>query len=216
VPEPRTAQLLGITRELRARERQEVSDFLHDGPIQDVTATTLELQLMRKWVPPAQAATLDAALSRLDAAAGSPRWLVSGDWPPARPATDLTAALRQQTRWLLAAPLAVDAGQTPEPATPAEIPVIADVVELLLLALVPTGMPARARVAVLTDGSEIRIGLAVGPASGDQPETGQPAGAPPGAGESLARLASALSASARSDLASRPWRAQFALRRRES
>ena len=209
--QPRTAQLLGITRELRTRERQELSDFLHDGPIQEVTATTLELQLMRNLMPPAQAANLDAALRRLDAAAGSLRWLVSGDWPPARPAADLTAALRQQTGWLLAVPLAVNAGPTPEPPTAAEIPVIADVVELMLLPLVPPGMPARAQVTVLTDGSQIRIGLAVGPASDDQP-----ADAPPGAGESVARLASALGAAdVRSDLGSRPWRAQLTLVRRE-
>jgi DNA-binding response OmpR family regulator len=214
LPRPRSAQLLGITRELRARERQELSDFLHDGPIQEITATTLELQLMRKWAPPAQAASLDAALSRLDAAAGSLRWLVSGDWPPARPAADLTSALRQQTEWLLAEPLTVDAGQQPEPAGAAEIPVIADVVELLLLTLVPPGLPARAHVAVLTDESEIRIGLTVGPAAEAQATGQQATGAPAGTTESLVRLASALgAASVRSDLASPPWRAQLALRR---
>ena len=245
IPEPPSAQLLGFTRARRARERQELSDFLHDGPIQEVTATTLELQLMRKWAPPAHAATLDAALRRLDAAAASLRWLVSGDWPPARPAADLTTALRQQTEWLLAAPLTVDGGQQPGPPNTPEIPVIADVVELLLLTLVPPGLPAWAHVTVLTDESEIRIGLTVGSASGDQAAAGPAAddparagpaaddpagddparagpasvpvaGAPAGAGESLIRLATALgAASVRSDLGSRPWRVQLALRRRE-
>jgi len=228
-PAPRVAQLLGFTRELRARERQELSDFLHDGPIQEVTATTLELQLMRKAAPPAQAATLDAALSRLDAAAGSLRWLVSGDWPPARPAADLIAALRQQTGWLLAAPIAVDRAPQPGPSA-ADIPVIADVVELLLLALVPPGLPARARLSAQADESEIRIGLTVGPASDDQVAAGPPAdararadpagvpvaGAPAGSGEALIRLATALgAASVRSDLGTRPWRVELALRRRE-
>lgn len=207
--EPRSAQLLGFTRELRARERQGLSDFLHDGPIQEVTATTLELELMRRSAPPAQAASLDAALSRLDTAAGSLRWLVNGDWPPAGPTADLTAALRQQTAWLLAAPLTVEASQQPEPPSAADIPVIADVVELLLLTLVPPGLPARAHVSVLTDPSEIRIGLTVGPAGNET------AGALAGADESLVRLASALGAtSVRSDLGSRPWRARLALRRR--
>jgi CheY-like chemotaxis protein len=214
LPRPRNAQLLGITRELRTRERQELSDFLHDGPIQDITATTLELQLMRNWAPPAQAASLDAALSRLDAAAGSLRWLVSGDWPPARPAADLTSALRQQTEWLLAEPLTVDVSQQPTPPGAAEIPVIADVVELLLLTLVPSGRPARAHVAVLTDESEIRIGLTVGPAAEARAPGEQATGAPAGTTESLVRLASALgAASVRSDLATRPWRAQLTLRR---
>lgn len=216
-PQPRSAQLLGFTRELRARERQELSDFLHDGPIQEITATTLELQLMRKWAPPAQAANLDAALSRLDAATGSLRWLVSGAWPPARPATDLTGALRQQTGWLLATPLTVEAGQQPEAPRAAEIPVIADIVELLLLALVPPGRPARAHVTVLTDESEIRIGLAVGPASDDQGSNDQAiSDQAAAAGAYLVQLASALGAvSVRSDLGSRPWRARLALRRKE-
>jgi CheY-like chemotaxis protein len=224
--EPRTAQLLGFTREVRARERQGLSDFLHDGPIQEVTATALELELMRRAAAPSQAASLDAALSRLDTAAGSLRWLVAGDWPPARPTADLTAALRQQTAWLLAAPLTVEASQQPEPPSATEIPVIADVVELLLLTLVPPGLPARAHVSVLTDPSEIRIGLSIGPASsgpagGDQAtdneaQGNEAAGALAGADESLVRLASALGAtSVRSDLGSRPWRARLALRRRE-
>ena len=53
-PAPSPAQirhLLAVTRRLRAREHRELVDFLHDGPIQELTAGTLEAEMMRKSAP---------------------------------------------------------------------------------------------------------------------------------------------------------------------
>src|SRR6266851_5190083 len=99
--EAQTWQLLRVARRLRARERHELVDFLHDGPIQELTAVTLELQMMCRSVPPAP--RLDAVLHRLSSAAGSLRWLVDGPWPFLEPEVRLAAALQQRTAWLLAA-----------------------------------------------------------------------------------------------------------------
>jgi hypothetical protein len=88
----------------------------------------------------------------------------------------LTTALRQQTGWLLAAPITVDGGQQSAPPSAADIPVIADVVELLLLALVPPGLPARAHVTVLTyQAPADRAGVPAGaPAGSANPSSGWP------------------------------------------
>ena len=207
--QPRSWQVLSITRRLRARERHELADFLHDAPIQELTAAALELQMMLRWAPPSQAASLDSALRRLDAASKSLRWLVDGEWPFARPVTDLAATVRQQTAWLLAAPITVDTDGQPESLRPIEIPIIADAVELLLHAMVPAGLMTRARVAAQSDEAAIRIELSLTPKADDQA-----LGDPAAAGESLEALASALAASVRTELSGRQWRVQLVLRRR--
>lgn len=205
---PRSWQLLDISRQRRTRERLGLTDFLHDGPVQELTAAILELQMLQRAVPIGQAPDLEGVLRRLDTAAGSLRWLIGGEWPPAPPGANLADALRQQTAWLLAADMIVEADQALPGPDAAETPVIADVVELLLLAIVPPGLLARAHVAVRAEESAIGIDLTVTPADDDQA-----AGDPAAARESIDALAAALAVSAQSDLGELQWRVRLVLRR---
>jgi CheY-like chemotaxis protein len=191
--EPRPWQLLGLTRKLRAHERRELVDFLHDGPIQELTALTLELQKMSKSMPSAPAPRFDTVFQRLNAAAESLRWLIDGNWPFLAPETRLTTALQQRTAWLLAAPATVDTyGQPAALGAAAEVPVIVDVVELMLLEMVPAGLPVLAHVAVHVLEQLIQIELTLRSAA----ENGQPVGDPVAAQAALDGLAAALGASA--------------------
>jgi CheY-like chemotaxis protein len=205
--EAQTWQLLRVTRRLRARERHELVDFLHDGPIQELTAVTLELQMMCRSVPPAP--RLDAVLHRLSSAAGSLRWLVDGPWPFLEPEVRLAAALQQRTAWLLAAPVTVDADEHAAGLGPAEVSAVADVVELMLLGMVTANPPAQARVAVGTDEHMIQIDLTLMSAAGDDQAIGDPATAQ----AALDELASALGASMQARLSGRRWRARIGLPR---
>jgi CheY-like chemotaxis protein len=191
--EPRPWQLLSIARQLRAHERQELVDFLHDGPIQELTALTLELQMMSKSMPAAPAPRFDAVFQRLNAAAESLRWLIDGNWPFLAPETRLTTALQQRTAWLLAVPAAVDTyGEAAGLGAAAEVPVIVDVVELMLLEMAPAGPPVLAHVAVHVLEQLIHIELTLTSATSD----GQPVGDPVAAQAALDGLAAALGASA--------------------
>jgi CheY-like chemotaxis protein len=205
---PRNWQMLDISRQRRARERLGLTDFLHDGPVQELTAAILELQMRQRAAPGGQAPDLDGVLHRLDAAAGFLRWLIGGEWPPAPPEANLADAVAQQTAWLLATDMTVEADEALAGPGAAETPVIADVVELLLLAIVPPGLMARAHVAVRAEESAIAIDLTVTPAD-DHQAIGDPAVAR----ESIDALAEALAASAQSDLGERRWRVRLVLRR---
>jgi hypothetical protein len=203
-------KLLAITRGLRARERYELIDFLHDGPIQELTAATLELQMMSRSGAPGQAAPADEVSQRLAAAAGSLRWLVDGSWPFMAPETRLAAALQQRTAWLLGAPMTVEAGENQAGPDTLEIPVIVDVVELMLHGMAPAAPPVRAHVAVRTGEDLIQIELTLTTAGDDQA-----IGDPAAARAALDELACALGASADAQLHERPWRARIDLPRRQ-
>ena len=205
--EAQTWQLLRVARRLRARERHELVDFLHDGPIQELTAVTLELQMMCRSVPPAP--RLDAVLHRLSSAAGSLRWLVDGPWPFLEPEVRLAPALQQRTAWLLAAPVTVDADEHAAELGTAEVSAVADVVELMLLGMVTANPPAHAHVAVGTDEHMIQIDLTLTSAAGDDQAIGDPATAQ----AALDELASALGASMEARLRGRRWRARIGLPR---
>lgn len=199
-------QLLGLTRRLRARERHELVDFLHDGPIQDLAAVILELQMLSRSASSGPAPRFGGLLERLDSAAGSLRWLVDGDWPFTGPETRLADALQRMT-WLLAAPATVD--PEPGPLTAVDVPVIVDIVELMLLELMPAGSPARAHVAARNQQGLIRIELTLTPAAGNHQVAGDPAAAE----ASLDGLACALGATAHADFREELWRATLDLRK---
>jgi DNA-binding response OmpR family regulator len=201
-------QLLGIVRRLRERERHELVDFLHDGPIQGLTAVALDLQMARSEIP-VPAPRLAATMQQLDAAAGSLRWLIDGHWTSLMAQTTLADALRQRTAWLLAAPATVHSDALAAVPTATEIPVIADVAELMLLGILPANLPMRADVAVRTEADEIRIELALTAASRDE----RPASDPAAAQAALGELAFALGAAAQVDIHDQPWRARLVLPR---
>jgi hypothetical protein len=204
---PQAWRLLGLSRRLRARERHELIDFLHDGPIQDLTAISLKLQMMFRAVPPPPG--FDAVLHQLDAVAGSLRWLVDGDWPFLKPEIGLTAAIRQRTAWLLTTPATVDTEEPSAELGEGEVPIIVDVVEMMLLEMMPAGPPARAHVALRADEHLIQIELTLTCAAAD----GQAIGNPATPQAALDGLALALGGSAQAHLDEQRWRASVALRR---
>jgi len=205
--EPRAWQLLGLVRRVRAYERRELVDFLHDGPIQELAALTLEVQMMSRSAPPGAAADLDAMGEQLNAAASALRWLMDGAWPFLADQTPLAGALRQRTAWLLTEPVTVDAGGHPAVPGASAVPVIVDVVELMLHAMLPAGQPARAHVAVRAPDRQVQIEVTLTPAAGDAELPGDPAAAR----AALDQLARALDASARYTLCAQRWRARIVL-----
>jgi len=209
----RAWQLLRLTRRLRTHERRELTDFLHDGPIQELTALALDLQLMSRpgGVPGGApggvpGGGIDAMLQRLDAATGALRWLIEESWSLLTPETQLAAAIKERTAWLLSEPVTVDAGRKTSAVDPADMPVIVDVVELLLLGMIPPGQRARAEVAVRTPRHLIQIELTLTAAV-----DGDLAGDRSAALASLDELACALGASAQATLDGGRWRASLAL-----
>jgi len=221
-------QLLTLTRRLRAHERQQLADFLHDGPVQELTAATLELQMTSRAVPAAPG--FSEVAQRLSAAAASLRWLMEQNSPSLASDSGLAAALRQRTAWLLAAPVTIDTGGTAHADGTGgtahadgtdstdgqaagldviEVPVIVDVVELMLLVLLSDRPPAQVHVAVRAQENIIRIELTLVPAAGD----GQAMGDPAPARAALDGLGRALGASVHATLGDQHWLAQIILRR---
>jgi len=204
--EPRTWRLLDLTRRLRGYERRALTDFLHDGPIQELTALSLELQMMARSAGPAGAPPFDALIERLNAASGALRWLIDESWSFLTPDTNLAAAIAQRTSWLLSEPVTLDTGPGLTALSAAEIQVIVDVVELLLLGLMPPGQPILAHVALRANDHLIGVEGTITAADGRELS-----GSPATAQASLDELASALGASVRAALDPRRWHARIAL-----
>jgi hypothetical protein len=206
--EAQVLQMLSIVRRLRGRERRGLIDFLHDGPIQELAAASMELQMMQRSVPPSPAPYVDSLLRQVDAASRSLRWLVDELWPFLPCETDLTEAVHQRTAWLLAAPATVADDMRQGAPGAIEAPLIADVVELMLLASEAATASAQAHVAVRTDEQLIQIDLRLTSAQDDDT-----IGDPATARASLDGLASALGASMQLDFSEREWQVRLAVRR---
>ena len=98
---PAVWQLLGLIERLRAGERAAIADFIHDGPIQDLTAAMLSVQALTR-LPPSELAPQMTELGRhLDAAAGSVRQIVDDGALPVRVEAEL-CELVQAARCLAA------------------------------------------------------------------------------------------------------------------
>ena len=210
-PAPSPAQirrLLAVTRRLRARERRELVGFLHDGPIQELTAGTLEAQMMRRSAPAGLVSRVDAVLRQIEAAAGALRWLVDGEWPFMQPEVRLAAALRQRSAWLLAEPLAIDVGPGCADMAAGDVPAVVDVAELMLLAAAPEYCPVRAHLAVRGEPRLIELELTLTAAgSADQPMED-----PGTARAALHDLAGALGTVAQTECGAQRWQVRIVLR----
>ncbi len=204
--EPPAWLLLAMDRQLRAREQRALAAYLHNGPLQEIFAASLELQLLHRSHPALPPGIFDRVLPRLDAAAAALDRLPGGFSAETGP---VAGALERRTAWLLGGPLTVDAGAGNEGLHAAEIPMVADVIELTLLGTVPEGRRARASAAVRADGHMIRIELTITPAADDAHEIGDVELARAG----LARVAAALAAKASGDLRARRWRLRITLPR---
>jgi CheY-like chemotaxis protein len=209
VPPAQAWQLLGLIGRLRGHDRREVVDFLHDGPIQELTAASLQLQMMSRKIPAGPDPRHDAVLRQLQLAADGLRWVVDGHGQVMAPETRLAAALRQRTAWLVAAPATVDTDEPPAGPAATEIPLIVEAAELLLLGILPAAPPALAHLAVRAQRHTIAIELTVTSAAGPD----QPIGVPAAARASLDGLAGALAADPHAEFGDHRWRVRIVLPR---
>jgi hypothetical protein len=201
--------LLAVTRRLRAQERSELVDVLHDGPIQELTAATLVLHMMRRSAPPDLAGRLADVQQRLDKAGRTLRSLIDGQWPFLKEETRLEDALPERTAWLLTTPLTVSLSQVAAALGPAEVPHVVDLVELLLFAMATDGPLALAEAAIDVAEAQISIELAATPPATDDPAAGYQSAA----GPALAELAAALGITVQSKLGPQHWQAVITVSR---
>jgi len=201
---PQVGELLRTMRRLRAREHRELADYLHDGAIQELTAASLELQLIRRSASCSPG--LESVQQQIDAASWALRSLVDGVWPSPLAEATPTEVIRAQTAWLLAEPAVVTADMRPAATAEIEARLVADLAELLLLATEAAGPTALARLTVRADQGRIQIDLALASVRDDR-AVGDPAAARP----ALAQLASALGADIQADYSGPQWRVSLAL-----
>jgi DNA-binding response OmpR family regulator len=194
-------RLLSLARLLRSRERAGLADFLHDGPIQDLAAASLELQLLRRSAGQAQAPQLDAVLRRLEAVARPLRMVVDEAVPALVTRPQLARMLEQRATWL-GIPLAAAANAECAGLTAAEVGAAVDVAELMLLAMTPGLAPVQAEAEVEVTGGQTGIRLTLTPAVADLADADRTA-----AHQALSELAAALAITMGSEFGRWHWRA---------
>jgi hypothetical protein len=178
--EPAPQALLGMVRRLRGRERGYLAGLLHDGPIQELAAATLELSDVRH--------APDGIAEQVHAAGRTLCRIQDELWPFPRPGSGLIETLKQRTAWLLATPLAVAADEGAAELPEADIQAVADVTELILAGLGDAEAWDRPIVAVRADPDLIVLELNMTPAAGRDPVSGGSAAV----GVWLHRLAAAI------------------------
>lgn len=152
-------QVLDVVRLVRALERERLAARLHDGPIQDLAVTMLELSSARRVAGGPDGGSPAALERHVDSAARSLRQLMDDLGPTAEAGSGLVTTLQRRTAWLLADPLAVDAGEGTDTLSPAEIRLIVELAELLLASVASAEAPVRALVAIRADSGQVSIDL---------------------------------------------------------
>jgi hypothetical protein len=184
--------LLGMVRRLRARERGYLASLLHDGPIQELAAATLELSDVRGAPSGALSGAPDGPARQVHAAGRMLCHIQDELWPFPRPGSGLIETLKQRTAWLLATPLAVTADEGAAELPEADVQAVADVTELILAGLGDADAWDRPIVAVRADADQVFLELNMTPPAGRDPASGGSAAA----GAWLRRLAAAIQARA--------------------
>jgi hypothetical protein len=180
--------LLDMVRRLRGRERGYLASLLHDGPIQELAAATLELGEVHR-----AASDEPDDITRQVHAAGRALCRIQDElWPFPRPGSGLVETLKQRTAWLLATPLAVAADEGAAELPEADVQAVADVTELILAGLGDADAWDRPIVAVRADADQVFLELNMTPPAGRDPASGGSAAA----GAWLRRLAAAIQARA--------------------
>jgi CheY-like chemotaxis protein len=201
---PPAWRLLGIIRGLRSSERATLADFVHDGPIQELAAASLAMQMSERDGAAAPGGLLGELRREIDAAGRSLRYLTDGDWPFLPPGASLPETVRQRTAWLPLSSITVDIRQTCA-ALRAEAPLIADVIELALFLMTSQGPLSQADVCVQAGENEAEIVLTLtqpGDVRDWAPDTGQ-----------LADLASILGGTAHTERGAARWQVRITLPR---
>jgi hypothetical protein len=130
-------------------------------------------------------------------------------WPFRRSASGLAATLKRRTAWLLATPLAVDAGAGAVGLREAEIQVVADIAELILVDLVSPEARALAEVGADEHLIFLQVNMTLAPL-GDPSSSG-----PAAARASLRSLAAAIQAGIDIDLHGRRLQVRMEIPRRQ-
>ena len=205
---PAPWHVLDIARQLRVRQRRDLADLLHDGPIQELTAAAFELEGIRRAMEAAPVKGLDELAQRVDEAGGSLHCLLDGLWSLPGTESCVAAALERRTAWLLATPLTVDVSEGAVALLATEILVVADIAEMILFGTGSAEVPTRAHAAVRADEDVIFLELQLSPVahSGSQPD-------PATARAALDSLAAVMRARAHADLHGRSLRIWMELRR---
>jgi hypothetical protein len=190
-PAPGAGELLHQVARLRAAERAAVADVVHDGPLQDLTAALLSLQLAASDAPAGLAGRLAGVAGQLDQLATVLRGLVDWAGGGPGPGVSLAEAVRRRADWLVSGPVTVDVepAATAAGGTAAVIPAI---VELAFFLLAGDGTPTAATVSVRLAGRQAQIQLGL---TGSAPGPGAAPGSPRSRRE-LAQLAGALGGAA--------------------
>ncbi len=200
--------ILAAVRRLRAQERSQLVDILHDGPIQDLAAVTLALHLLRGPALADAAVPLAGLRERLDSASHALRSLIDGQWPFLREETRLPEALAQRTAWLITTPLTVDLRPADAAVPPPDVPAVVDLTELLLFTMAAGEPLTAAQVTVEVAEGHIAVNLAV-----PTRETAGPASTPEPA---LAALGSALGTRVQTRIDPERWQAAITVARHHS
>lgn len=201
---PAAWRLLGMIRELRSSERATVADFIHDGPIQELAAAALVVQLTGREEHADRGNAFSELQREIDSAGRSLRYLTDGDWPFLPPGASLPETIRQRTGWLPLSSVTVDIRQTCA-ALRAEAPLIADVVELALFLMTSDGPLSQADICVQAGEDEAEIVLTLtqpGDVRDWAADTGQ-----------LAELASILGGTAYTERGPARWQVRITLPR---
>jgi CheY-like chemotaxis protein len=231
---PAVWPLLGMIQRLRAGERAAIADFIHDGPIQDLTAALLSVQALTRAPPGGLAPHVAELGHHLDAAAGSVRQIADDSALLLPVEAELCGLVQRRTAWLpfspvtagfqgssaapgtaprTAAPRTAAPGTAPRtaaPRTPApgiEVPVIAEILELALFAVADLAPPGRADILVHAGETVLEILLTLTPVDVIPEGAGDAAAAR----VSLGELAQALGGTARASFGAFPWRAWIRL-----
>lgn len=205
-PAPGSARdLLLLIRRLRAAERASVAGLLHDGPVQELTAAMLSLEVLASRAPADLAPRFGEIRQQLGSASRPVRELID-DWAPVVDADPgLATAVEQRTGWLPFSTVSVEcAGSLPDRAGLAGL---AEVIELALFLAAGHVPPGQACVLVRADGgtAEIQLVLTAGPGGNGGP------GDAAGLRGALAGLAAALGGTARTETSGIPWCARISL-----
>ena len=201
---PAAWRLLGIIRALRSSERATLADFVHDGPIQELAAASLAMQMTGREGSADVAALPGELQGEIDAAGRSLRYLTDGDWPFLPPGASMPDTIRQRTAWLPLSSITVDIRQTCA-ALRAEAPLITDVVELALFVMTSDGPLSQADVCVQAGENEAEIVLTLtqpGDVRDWAPDAGQ-----------LAELASILGGTVHTERGPARWQVRITLPR---
>ena len=160
-----TSMLLDVVRRLRARERGYLAGLLHDGPIQELAVIALELGLPH-------GNESDDLIRRVDTAGRALSHLQDELWPFPPPGSGLVDTLKRRTAWLLTTSLAVAVGPGAEELPEADVQVVAEVVELILVGLGHDGSWDRPGVMVRAEEDLIFLELTMTSAPGRDPASG--------------------------------------------